>query len=160
MSIIRQTVESIAKKLQDHAYFRTVPLIPVLVEDAKTIERDIENHMQHAGVFVLVSFGGGNSDNSDSPQAYIPECQFNVTVNEIPSIWRQQKGTTPSATEIAETCARILHFHKPLDKSGNALSGGVLIYKAISPQANDSFIQQQVEFTTTVAFPNTQPTRS
>ena len=100
MSLIRQIVESMAKTLKDHAYFRTVPIIPVLVQDHKDIDREIENAMSKAGAFVMVNFSQSEASSPDTPGPYMDSATFSVTCSEIPSVWRQQAGnmSKPSAT--------------------------------------------------------------
>jgi len=161
MSLIRQVVESIAKTLSDHAYFRTVPTIPVLVEDHKDIDRDIEKAMNSCGAFVVVNFANAQPSSPDTPGPYLDESSFAVTVSEIPSVWRQQAGNQakPSATEIAEAAARILHHHKPTDKDGNELSGGILTFSSMQQEVTPPMLQQVLTFNCPIGLHNTTPTR-
>jgi hypothetical protein len=159
MSIIRQIVESMAKVLADHEYFRTVPKIPVLVEDQKDVEKSILNAMQTAGAFALINFDSADADSPDTPGPYLNNSSFKVTVSEIPSLWRSRGSNQPSCTEIAEAVCRILHHHQPLDKSGLALSGGVMLFDAMSQQANESMLQQVITFTIPIGLTNTDPER-
>lgn len=162
MSLIRQVVESMAKTLSDHAYFRTVPTIPVLVQDHKDIDRDIENAMKSCGAFVMVNYTNGQASSPDTPGPYIDEASFAVTVSEIPSVWRQQAGnsTKPSATEIAEAAARILHHHIPTDKEGNALTGGLLTFSQMQEETNPPMLMQVITFNCPIGLQNTTPTRN
>lgn len=160
MSLIRQIVESIAETLRDHDYFRTVPLIPVVVEDAKNIDSEIERAMKSAGVMCLVNFVGSETDTPDTPGPYMSQSRFQVTVSEIPSVWRSSRaGHVPSCTEIAESVARIIHHSQPFDKDGNALSGGYFIFDGMSQLANDSFLTQAVSFNIPIGLSNAEPTR-
>lgn len=159
-SMIRQVVDSIVKKLSDHEYFRTSPKIPVIAEDIKDIDKTIIAAMQSAGVHALVSFQSGETDSPNTVGPYLSDSTFQVTVSEIPSVWRSNKmQSTPSCTMIAEACARILHHHTPVDASGNALTGGVLIFSGMTQLANDSMLQQAITFTLPVPLSNTSPTR-
>ena len=162
MSLIRQVVESIAKTLSDHAYFRTVPAIPVLVQDHKDIDRDIENAMKSCGAFVMVNFTSGQASSPDTPGPYIDEATFSVTISEIPSVWRQQAGnsTKPSATEIAEASARILHHHTPTDRDGNALTGGLLTFDQMQEETSPPMLMQVITFNCPIGLQNTTPTRN
>jgi hypothetical protein len=159
MSIIRQIVDSIAETLADHAYFRTVPKIPVLVEDGKDIETKIMTAMKSAGAFCLVHFESAETDSANTPGPYLSESQFKVTVSEIPAVWRSKPGNTPSATEIAEAVARILHHTQPLDKDDAPLSGGVMIFTGLESQTNESMLQKVVSLTIPVGLSTDEPTR-
>ena len=159
MSIIRQIVESIAETLNDHAFFRTVPKIPVLVLDGKDIETSIMRAMKSAGAFCLVHFESGDTDSANTPGPYLAESNFKVTISEIPSVWRSRNGTTPSSTEIAEAVARILHHTQPLDKDDAPLSGGVMIFSGLESQTNESMLQKVVNFTIPVGLATAEPTR-
>jgi hypothetical protein len=159
MSIIRQIVESIAKRLADHDYFRTVPKIPVLVEDQKDVEKSILNAMQTAGAFVLVNFDGADTDSENTPGPYLSDSSFKVIVSEIPSLWRSRSSKQPSCTEIAEAICRLIHHHQPLDSEGLALSGGVLLFDSMSQQANESMLQQVLTFKLPIGLTNTDPER-
>ncbi|CAB4152742.1 hypothetical protein UFOVP612_23 [uncultured Caudovirales phage] len=159
MSIIRQIVDSIAETLSDHAFFRTVPKIPVLVEDGKDIETSIMTAMKSAGAFCLVHFESAETDSENTPGPYLSTSQFRVTVSEIPAVWRSKSGKTPSSTEIAEAVARILHHTQPLDKNEDPLSGGVMIFAGLESQTNESMLQKVVSFTIPVGLSNDEPTR-
>jgi hypothetical protein len=159
MSIIRQIVESIAKRLADHDYFRTVPKIPVLVEDQKDVEKSILNAMQTAGAFVLINFDSADADSPDTPGPYLNNSSFKVTISEIPSLWRSRGNHQPSCTEIAEAVCRLIHHHQPLDAEGLALSGGVLLFDSMSQQANESMLQQVITFRIPIGLTNTDPER-
>jgi hypothetical protein len=159
MSIIRQIVESIAETLTDHAFFRTVPKIPVIVEDGKDIETSIMTAMKSAGAFCLVHFESAETDSENTPGPYLSSSQFKVTVSEIPAVWRSKSGYTPSATEIAEAVARILHHTQPLDKLDQPLSGGVMIFSGLESQTNESMLQKIVNFTIPVGLSTDEPTR-
>jgi hypothetical protein len=161
MSLIRQVVESMADTLKDHSYFRTVPVIPVLVQDHKDIEREIENAMNKCGAFVMVNFQSAETDQPDTPGPYMESASFAVTVSEIPSVWRQQVGNMvkPSATEIAEAVARILHHHIPRDIDDNALTGGLLTFISMQEEATPPMLQQIVTFNCPIGLQNTTPTR-
>jgi hypothetical protein len=159
-SIIRQMVDSIARKLSEHEYFRTVPKIPVIVEDHKDIEQSILKAMQSTGAFVLVNFQSGESDTPDTPGPYISDGVFQITVSEIPSVWRSNRtGPTPSCTMIAESCARILQHYQLLDADDAALTGGVLTFGGMTQMQNDSMLQQSITFNTPVPLSNIAPTR-
>jgi hypothetical protein len=160
-SIIRQIVESIAATLSAHAYFRTLPVIPVIVEDHRDIDQQIEKAMNSCGAFVLVNFSNANTDTADTPGPYMDQCEFVCTVAEIPSVWRQQVGnqSKPSCTEIAEAVSRILHHHTPLDKDGDPLTGGVLIFEGMAQDAIPPMLQQIIRFNCPVGLQNTTPTR-
>ena len=162
MSLIRQVVESMAKTLSDHAYFRTVPTIPVLVEDHKDIDREIEKAMNSCGAFIVINFANSQASSPDTPGPYMDEASFAVTVSEIPSVWRQQAGNSakPSATEIAEAAARILHHHIPLDRDGNALTGGLLTFSQMQQEVNPPMLQQVITFNCPIGLHNTTPTRN
>lgn len=161
MSLIRQIVESMAKTLKDHAYFRTVPIIPVLVQDHKDIDREIENAMSKAGAFVMVNFSQSEASSPDTPGPYMDSATFSVTCSEIPSVWRQQAGnmSKPSATEIGEAVSRILHHHKPLDSNGDSLTGGILTFNSMQEDATPPMLQQIITFNCPVGLQNTTPTR-
>jgi hypothetical protein len=160
MSIIRQIVDSIADTLRAHDYFRTVPLIPVVVEDAKNIDSEIERAMKSAGVMCLVNFVGAETDTPDTPGPQLTQSRFQVTVSEIPSVWRQSRaGYVPSCTEIAEAVLRIIHHTQPFDKEDVALTGGVFIFDGMSQLANDSMLTQAVSFVIPIQLSNTDPTR-
>jgi hypothetical protein len=159
MSIIRQIVESIAETLVEHPFFRTVPKIPVLVEDGKDIETSIINAMKSAGAFCLVHFESAETDSANTPGPYLSTSEFRVTVSEIPSVWRSKSGKTPSATEIAESVSRILHHTQPLDKNDQPLSGGVMIFSGLESQTNESMLQKVVSFTIPIGLSNAEPTR-
>jgi len=158
-STIRQIVESMAETLNDHAFFRTVPKIPVLVEDGKDIETSIMTAMKSAGAFCLVHFEGGETDSADTPGPYLSESTFKVTVSEIPSVWRSRSGNTPSSTEIAEAVSRILHHTQPLDKDDAPLSGGVMIFSGLESQTNESMLQKVVTLTIPIGLATAEPTR-
>tara|TARA_R110000822_G_scaffold4466_7_gene19196 strand:- start:451 stop:933 length:483 start_codon:yes stop_codon:yes gene_type:complete len=158
-SLIRQIVESIAETLTEHPFFRTVPKIPVLVEDGKDIETSIMAAMKSAGAFALVHFESGDSESADTPGPYLSNCEFRVTVSEIPAVWRSKKGNTSSATEIAEAVARILHHTQPLDKNDAPLSGGVMIFSGLESQTNESMLQKVVSLTIPVGLSTDEPTR-
>lgn len=159
MSTIRQIVDSIAETLADHAYFRTVPKIPVLVEDGKDIETSIMTAMKSAGAFCLVHFESAETDSENTPGPYLSNSTFKVTISEIPSVWRSRSGNTPSATEIAEAVARILHHTQPLDKNDAPLSGGVMIFSGLESQTNESMLQKVVSLTIPIGLSNAEPTR-
>jgi hypothetical protein len=161
MSLIRQVVESMANTLKDHAYFRTVPVIPVLVQDHKDIDREIENAMNKSGAFVMVNFQNAETGQPDTPGPYMDNASFAVTCSEIPSVWRQQAGNMPkpSATEIGEAVARILHHHIPLDINGAALSGGLLTFTGMQEDATPPMLSQIVTFNCPIGLHNTTPTR-
>lgn len=158
-SLIRQIVESIGEQLQASEYFRTVPTIPVLIEDQKDVEREIINAAQKAGAFVMVNFASGETDSENTPGPYLSTSTFQVTVSEIPSIWRSKARPGPSCTEIAEAVCRLLHHHQPLDRDGAALSGGVLLFAGMSQQANDSMLQQAITFEIPIGLSNLPPER-
>jgi hypothetical protein len=162
MSIIRQIVESIAATLAAHAYFRTLPNIPVIVEDHRDIDQQIEKAMNSCGAFVLVNFSSSSTSTGDTPGPYMDECEFLVTVSEIPSVWRQQLGSQskPSCTEIAEAAARILHHHIPLDQDDAALTGGVLTFSGMEQNAIPPMLQQILKFNCPVGLNNVTPTRN
>jgi hypothetical protein len=161
MSLIRQIVESIADKLKGHAYFRTVPVIPVLVQDHKDIGREIDKAMDSCGAFVMVNFQSANTTQPDTPGPYMDDATFAVTCSEIPSVWRQQAGNMPkpSATEIAEAVVRIIHHHQPLDTSGNPLSAGVLLFNTMQEEVNPPTLQQIVTFQIPIGLSTESPTR-
>lgn len=158
-SLIRQIVEAIAEHLRDSEYFRTVPVIPVLVEDQKDVEREIINAAQKTGAFVMVNFASGETDSVDTPGPYLSTATFQVTISEIPSIWRSKARPGPSCTEIAEAVARLLHHVQPADRDDAPLSGGVLLFAGMTQQANDSMLQQALQFTIPIGLSNTNPTR-
>ena len=158
-SLIRQIVESIGEQLRASEYFRTVPTIPVLIEDQKDVEREIVNAAQKTGAFVMVNFASGETDTNNTPGPYLSTANFQVTVSEIPSVWRSKPRHAPSCTEIAEAVCRLLHHHQPLDRDGAALSGGVLLFSGITQQANDSMLQQAVTFEIPIGLSNTPPER-
>jgi hypothetical protein len=161
MSLIRQVIESMAKTLADHAYFRTVPTIPVLVEDHKDIDRDIEKAMNSCGAFAVINFQSAEPSSTDTPGPYLDQVSFVVTISEIPSVWRQQPGNQvkPSATEIAEATARILHHHIPTDRDGNALTGGLLTFSSMQQEVTPPMLQQVLTFNCPIGLQNTTPTR-
>jgi len=158
-SLIRQIVESIAEHLRESEYFRTVPVIPVLVEDQKNVENEIVNAAQKTGAFVMVNFASGETDTDNTPGPYLTTSTFQVTVSEIPSIWRSKARPGPSCTEIAEAVARLLHHVQPADRDDAPLSGGVLLFAGMSQQANDSMLQQALQFIIPVGLSNEPPTR-
>lgn len=159
MSIIRQIVDSIAETLSAHPFFRTVPKIPVLVEDGKDIETSIATAMKSAGAFCLVHFESGETESADTPGPYLSNSQFRVTVSEIPAVWRSKSGNTPSCTEIAEAVSRILHHTQPLDKNEQPLSGGTMIFAGMESQTNESMLQKVVNLTIPVGLSTDEPTR-
>jgi hypothetical protein len=65
----------------------------------------------------------------------------------------------PSATEIGEAVARILHHHKPLDASGDSLTGGILTFDSMQEDATPPMLQQIITFNCPVGLQNTTPTR-
>lgn len=158
-SIIRQIVESIADHLRESEYFRTVPVIPVLIEDQKDVEREIVNAAQKTGAFVMVNFASGETDSNNTPGPYLSTSTFQVTVSEIPSIWRSKARPGPSCTEIAEACARLLHHHQPINRDEEPLSGGVLLFDGMSQQANESMLQQALTFIIPIGLSNDLPER-
>jgi hypothetical protein len=158
-SLIRQIVEAIAEHLRESEYFRTVPTIPVLVEDQKNVENEIVNAAQKTGAFVLVNFVSGETDSENTPGPYLSTATFQVTVSEIPSLWRSKVKPGPSCTEIAEAVARLLHHVQPADRDDVPLSGGVLLFAGMTQQVNDSMLQQAVQFTIPIGLPNEIPTR-
>lgn len=159
MSLIRQIVDSIAETLADHAFFRTVPRIPVLIEDGKDIETSIVNAMKSAGAFVMVHYESGETDSADTPGPYLSNSEFKVTCSEIPAVWRSKTGSTPSATMMAEAVARILHHTQPMDKDDAPLSGGVMIFTNLESQTNESMLQKVVTFSIPVGLSTDEPTR-
>ena len=158
-SIIRQIVEAIAEHLRDSEYFRTVPVIPVLVEDQKNVENEIVNAAQKTGAFVMVNFASGETDTDNTPGPYLTTATFQVTVSEIPSIWRSKAKPGPSCTEIAEAVARLLHHVQPADINDAPLSGGVLLFSGMTQQVNESMLQQAIQFTIPIGLSNEPPTR-
>lgn len=158
-SLIRQVVESMAKTLSESDFFKTAPKIPALIEDRKDIVREIANAMESIGAFCLINFESSGDSDADTPGPSLGDCSFNVVVSEIPSVWRSKQGLTPSATEIGEAVARLLHHHQPLDPDGVAISGGVLIFQSMKQQVNDSMMQQLVTFAFPINFPITTPSR-
>jgi hypothetical protein len=149
-----------AKALRDHVYFRTSPLIPVLVEDEKDIFKQIENAGQRSGAFVVVKFDQSGDSVSDIPGPNLGDCQFTANVVEIPQIWRQKPGPTPSAAEISEAVANILQNHRPTDKDGELLTGGGLVFQSILPLPPDeSSMQFGVSFTIGLSISQTSPSR-
>lgn len=158
-SLVRQIVESIAEHLRDSEYFRTVPTIPVLIEDQKDVEKEIVNAAQKTGAFVMVNFASGETDTDNTPGPYLTTATFQVTVSEIPSIWRSKSRPGPSCTEIAEAVARLLHHVQPADTNDAPLSGGVLLFAGMTQQANESMLQQAIQFTIPIGLSNTAPTR-
>ena len=159
-SLIRQTVESMAKTLRDSTYFRTNPIIPVLVEDEKDIGKQIENAGLKTGAFVLVKFDQSGESYSDIPGPNLGDCEFTANVVELPQVWRTKPGPTPSAAEISESVANLLQNHRPTDKDGIQLSGGGLVFKTISPlPADESTIQFAVTFAIGLSISKTTPSR-
>ena len=158
-SLIRQIVEAIAEHLRESEYFRTVPVIPVLVEDQKDVEREIVNAAQKTGAFVMVNFAAGETETENTPGPFLSTATFQVTVSEIPSIWRSKARPGPSCTEIAEAVARLLHHVQPADRDNAPLSGGVLLFDGMTQQANDSMLQQAITFTIPIGLSNSIPTR-
>ena len=153
-------VDSIARKLSEHEYFRTVPRIPVIVEDHKDVEQEILRAMNSTGAFVLVNFQSGETDSPDTPGPFISDGVFQITVSEIPSVWRSNRtGSTPSCTMIAEAAARILQHYQLVDSDDAPLTGGVLTFSGITQMQNDSMLQQAVTFNTPVPLTNTSPIR-
>jgi hypothetical protein len=65
----------------------------------------------------------------------------------------------PSATEIAEAVARILHHHIPRDINDNALPGGLLTFISMQEEATPPMLQQIVTFNCPIGLQNTTPTR-
>jgi len=158
-SLIRQIVEAIADHLRESEYFRTVPTIPVLVEDQKNVENEIVNAAQKTGAFVMVNFASGETDTDNTPGPYLSTATFQVTVSEIPSIWRSKAKPGPSCTEIAEAVSRLLHHVQPSDRDDLPLSGGVLLFAGMTQQVNESMLQQAIQFTIPIGLSNTAPTR-
>lgn len=158
-SLIRQIVDSIAERLRESEYFRTVPVIPVLVEDQKDVEKSILNAMQTCGAFVMVNFASAETDSEDTPGPYLSDATFQVTVSEIPSVWRSKARNSPTCTEIAEASARLTHHFQPVDRDGAALSGGVLLFSGMTQQANESMLQQAITLTIPIGLSNILPTR-
>lgn len=158
-SLIRQVVESMAKTLSESDFFKTSPKIPALVEDRKDIVREIANAMDSIGAFCLINFDSSGTSDENTPGPELGFCNFTVVVSEIPSVWRSKQGLTPSATEIGEAVARLLHHHQPLDPDGVTISGGVLLFQSMKQQVNDSMMQQLVTFTFPINFPITTPSR-
>lgn len=158
-SAIRQVVESMAKTLADSDFFKTSPKIPALVEDRKDIVSEIADAMKSIGAFCLINFDSSGDSDEDTPGPSLGDCTFNVVVSEIPSVWRSKQGLTPSATEIGEAVARILHHHQPLDPDGNAITKATLRFKSMKQQVNDSMVQQLVTFVFPIYFPLTAPSR-
>lgn len=159
-SLLRQTSESMAKTLRESNYFRTVPTIPVLVEDEKDIMKQIENAGLKIGAFVVVKFDQTGDSMTEIPGPNLGDCEFSVNVIEVPQIWRQKPGPTPSAAEISEAVANIIQNHRPTDKDGNLLTGGGLVFKSISPlPGEESSMQFGVTFSVGLSISQTTPSR-
>lgn len=158
-SLIRQIVEAIGEHLRESEYFRTVPTIPVLIEDQKDVEREIVNAAQKTGAFVMVNFVSGETETNNTPGPYLSTANFQVVVSEIPSVWRSKSRRAPSCTEIAEAVARLLHHVQPADRDDAPLSGGVLLFDGMTQQVNDSMLQQAVTFTIPIGLSNDPPER-
>lgn len=149
-----------AKRLRENIYFRTSPIIPVLIEDEKDIFNQIENAGSKFGVFVLIKFDQTGESISDIPGPNLGDAEFSANVVEIPSIWRQKPGPTPSAAEISEAVANLLQNHRPTNAAGTPISGGGLVFKSISPLPPDeSTIQFGVTFAINLSISQDQPSR-
>lgn len=158
-SIIRKIVESISRRLNDSDFFRTVPRVPVIVEDSKAIIEEISRASDKScGAFCLVSFAGAETDN-ESPGPYLSTCTFRVAVIEFPQFWRSKPGKTPTCTEIAEAVCRLIHHYGPTDIDGNALSNGVMQFQEMTASSDDSSLIQTITFFLPLVLSPDVPTR-
>lgn len=159
-SLLRQTVESMARTLRESTFFRTSPTIPVLIEDEKDIGKQIENAGLKIGAFVLVKFDQTGDSIADIPGPNLGDCEFSANVVEVPQIWRQKPGPTPSAAEISEAVANLLQDHRPTDSAGTGFTGGGLVFKSIAPLPPDeSTIQFGVTFSIGLSISQDPPSR-
>jgi hypothetical protein len=158
-SIIRQIVNDIASTLSDHEFFRTVPQIPVISEESKTVSQEIAKASEQAkGCFVLIGFTGAEAD-LESPGPYLTTCNFTATVVEYPGFWRSKPGKTPTCTEIAEAVSRILHFTEPVDDDGNKLCNGVISFRGMEQSSDDSALIQTINLQLPLVLSTDDPTR-
>lgn len=147
------------KALKESDYMRTAPVIPILQDDEKEIFKQIENAGNKTGAFVLISFSGTGDSDADTPGPDLGDCEFVATCVEIPAIWRQKPGPTPSAAQICEAVANILQNHRPTDANGDSICGGGLVFQSIKSQTDESTIQYAATFSIGLHLPQTAPTR-
>jgi hypothetical protein len=159
MSVIRKIVDSIARRLETSDFFRTVPIVPVVVEDHKDVETQITRALQSAGAFAMVSYQSAETNEQNVPGPYLTSVTFSVTVSEIPSVWRAKSKFVPSATEISEAVMRLIHHYAPIDENDVAIANGVLLFDGSTPQPNESFLQHVITFQIPLALSNEPPTR-
>jgi hypothetical protein len=158
-SIIRQIIDEMVSTLADHEFFRTVPQIPVISEESKTVTQEVAKASEQGkGCFVLVGFTGAEAD-TESPGPYLTTCSFNATVVEFPSVWRSKPGKTPSCTEIAEAISRILHFTEIVDDDGNKLCNGVISFRGMEQSSDESALIQTITFQLPLVLSTDEPTR-
>lgn len=159
-SVLRQIVESIARRLTESAFFRTVPKIRVVVEDSKSVMEEIQRASdKSSGCFALVSFASAETDN-ESPGPYLTTCNFRVQVFEFPQTWRSKPGSVPSCTETAEAVARLLHHYSPTDTDGTTkLANGVLRFDSMEQSNDDSALIQTISFNLPLVLSPSDPTR-
>jgi len=158
-SILKQTTESMARALRASDFIRTSPVLPVLLDDDKEIFAQIENAGNKTGAFIIIKFDSSGDSDSDAPGPDLGDCQFIATCVEIPSIWRQKQGPTPSAAQIAEAVANILQNHRPTDANGDEYCGGGLIFQSIKSATDESTNQYAVTFSIGLYLPQSAPSR-
>lgn len=156
-STIRKVLDSTAETLAGAEYFRTVPTIPVIVEDTKDIEGEVARASQTQGVFAIVAFESCEVNAPDAPGPYLENATITVSVCEIPSVWRNKGG--PSATEIAESVMRILHHTQPFDNEDNAIVPSAMLCTGVKTDPNDSMMIVRVSFSISIPLSNETPTR-
>jgi len=158
-SVLKQTTESMARALKASDFIRTAPVIPVLLDDDKEIFAQVENAANKSGAFILIKFDSSGNSDADTPGPDLGDCQFIATCVEVPSIWRQKPGPTPSAALIAEAVANILQNHRPTDANGDTFCGGGLVFQSIKSATDESTNQYAVTFSIGLYLPQTTPSR-
>jgi hypothetical protein len=159
VSVIRQIAESIAETLSAHPFFRTVPKIPVLIEDGKDIETSIMAAMKSAGAFALVHFESGDSESADTPGPYLSNSSFASRYRRSRRSGGRRRATRHRPRRLLRQSLRILHHTQPLDKNDEPLSGGVMIFSGLESQTNESMLQKVVSLTIPVGLSTNEPTR-
>ncbi len=159
-SILRKIVESIARRLSEAEFFRTVPRVRVIVEDSKSVMEEIARATdKSAGCFAMVAFTSAETDN-ESPGPYLTTANFAVSCFEYPSVWRSKAGYTPSCTEVAEAVARLLHHYSPTDTDNTTkLCNGVLRFQSMEQSSDDSALIQTITFNLPLVLSPDAPTR-
>lgn len=160
-STAKLIIDSMVKRLSDHAYFSTSPKITVIAETDKNIVAEITKaESAAAGMYVRIDMAGADNTRPNTPGPYFDEGRFQVACIEYGQ-WRTGTGSRPSCLEVAEAAAKILHHYQPLDTDGNAITKSVLMVDSIDKISDDSALIYSLSIATPITIPNNaEPSRS